>query len=148
MIPFQLPFSLIATGVPVWIVGAVLERSARRRGRELKESKAAAMLYTLACIGAWGVYFYVSFLSSRNQRALDGVWTEITQISLAGDPVLNFLMWAIVVLVAAALIPGFIGVGLYLIGITLGLAFFLALVVQPLIALARVSISAGVKIDQ
>jgi hypothetical protein len=140
MIPFSLPFTLVAAGVPIWIVGALLEsRSAQREGRELKESKAAAMLYTLACIGAWGVYFYVSLLSIRNQRAVDGVWTEITQTSLAGDPVLNFLMWATIVVVAAALIPGLIGVGLYLIGIALGLAFFLALVVQPLIALAKVS---------
>lgn len=140
MISFYMPFMMVAIGVPVWIAGSIAESvAARKAGHTTEESHLAATLYALACVVVCGVYLYVSFIYGRQGHGSDGIWREITETRLAGDPVLNFLMWACVVLVAVSLIPGTIGVGLYLIGICLGLAFFLALVVAPLVALAKMS---------
>lgn len=141
MIPFSIPIFMIAGGVPIVIVGAVMRhRAAQGTEASETEGKLFGAAYMATCIALWIAYFYGSFLYERNgHRSLTGFTDELTRTPLTGDSVLDFLIWACVVLVAVALVPGFIGVGLYLLAISLGLAFFLALVVTPLISLAAVS---------
>ena len=142
MVSFQIPLLMVAIGLPVWIAGSIAESvAARRAGQTTNEWPFVGTLYGLTSIGALGVYLYVSFLDDRSgHRALGVIWREIVQTPLTGDPVLNFIIWALAVAVAVALIPGMIGAGFYLIAVLLGLVFFVGLVVAPLIALAKMSL--------
>jgi hypothetical protein len=123
---------------------SVRHRRAKAAGQKaISMGKILAALYYMTCLVFWGLFLSAPFRFGREFTDVFRSWIRDLPPPTA-DPVLNFLIYAVFVIIGICLVPGIIGVGLYLIGITLALAFFFGLFVQPLIALARVSITGAI----
>lgn len=98
-------------------------------------------IYWAAVVWFWGWYLYLGFRYNGQQRALDSLQHSLLPLwSPTGDPVLNFLIDALMVLAGLALVPGILAGGLVLIAIVLALAAA-SVVGMLLVSLAQVSIT-------
>lgn len=119
-------------------------RRANKAGRKtISAGTIIQPLYFLSCIGFWAFAFIAHSVYGRDFKDLITNWF-VALPPPTGDPVLNFIIYAIFVVAGICLIWGIIVVGLYLAGIALALAFFLALFVEPLIALSKVSLTGAI----
>jgi hypothetical protein len=103
-------------------------------------------LYWWTCITFWIAYFteIVIHRSAPDEGALEvlNIWggALLFHWHLAADPVLNFLLDAVLSVIALALVPGIFVVGFYIIATTIVLAL-LALITVGLLALAKASLT-------
>ncbi len=123
---------------------SVRHRRAKAAGQKaISVGNVLGVLYYATCLVFWGVFISAPFRFGREFNDVFMSWIRDLPPPTV-DPVLNFLIYAVFIIIGICLVPGIIGVGLYLIGIALALAFFFGLFVQPLMALGRVSITGAI----
>jgi hypothetical protein len=128
----------------VLVLVSARHRAAKAAGRKaLSVGKVLGALYYAAALVFWGLFISAPFRFGREFTDVFTSWLRDLPPPTT-DPVLNFLIYAFFIIIGICLVPGIIGVGLYLIGIALALAFFFGLFVQPLMALSRMSITGAI----
>jgi hypothetical protein len=112
-------------------------------------AKALAALYWWTCIAFWAACFVEIFLhrSAPDQGVLKvlGIWAGALLFAWhpTGDAVLNFLLDAVLCVIALALVPGIFVVGFYLV-IACILMAMIGLLVSGLVALWKVSLTGAI----
>jgi hypothetical protein len=106
-------------------------------------------LYLWVCVGLWAAYFYFGFFVYGDPaRLMDALVNGISRRwPPTNDPVLNFLIGALAIIVALIFLPGFLLVGVYLIVVLVigGIIVLIgAAVVEGLISLARLSLTGAI----
>jgi hypothetical protein len=105
--------------------------------------------YYVLCTSLWLGYFAVVFLNAvhiihvtdADVKGFTRIWDGIT------DPVLKAIVMVLLGVIALILIPGFIVVGLWLLGMTLAVSLTLGVLsalVAGIIALARISVTGAI----
>jgi hypothetical protein len=142
----RLAVLLISCGIALVGISWLARSLAKEKGPSAADEKLPAVMYGLASAAFVGEYAYVCLLDLRaggRERMMaafgHGLVDSFVAAGFTGDPVGNFLIYTVLVLIAIALLPGVIGSMLYFLGGLLALAF-LAFGVQLLIELARMSL--------
>lgn len=102
-------------------------------------------IYWWLCIGFWIVYLVGSFESGGPDRFTTNVISGLASIThLTNDPVLNFIIIAVLVVLGLALAPGAVLVGLYLMVGLIALAIpisLLSFLIAGIFALGQISVT-------
>lgn len=141
----RLAIVLIVCGGIAFLLAVAAGRRTQNKTSSAIEGKLPGMLYVVTCAAFVAAYAYVITLDMRGggrgrmtAAFGNGLLDSTAAAGFTGDPVANFLIDAVLVVIGIALLPGVVGVMLYFLGGLLALAF-LVFGVQLLIELGRVS---------